>query len=293
MSAKPSGSNPLTPSDFVRSSIKALEVAIDQYSEGTPKRNESCVENCDKAVEHILKAKVIDVGESIYVKQGSPDSIKMPVSFDRLRKKNIVIPEEKKLLDNHKFIRNPTYHEGRTVSQTDTKSILDTTIKFLERFLKDGFNLKLREEINHEYLGLLDNNGTKNRQRFMIVSTAHNKVNKLVDARTDIPKDYDTIEILLKKLAEKKKTNIGQRRQQQPSLSSKPSDNKSLRMSEIIDALAIDQTLPQESRGYFDTINKMYDKAVNTQVEIKMVDYDPYGLAVVKLTGMLQKALSP
>jgi hypothetical protein len=45
---------------LLKSSIKALEVAIDLSTEGTPKHNESCVESCDKAVELILKSKVVD-----------------------------------------------------------------------------------------------------------------------------------------------------------------------------------------------------------------------------------------
>jgi HEPN domain-containing protein len=193
MSGKASGSNPVQPSDLVEASIKAIEVATDSYSEGTPKRYESCVENCDKAVELILKAKVIDVGESIYY-PGSTNTIKMHESFAKLRSKGIVISEENTLINNHKLSRNPTYHEGRTVPQAETKSILDTTIKFLERFLNDEFNLKLREKINHVYLQLLDNKATKNRQGFMIVSTAVNKVYKIADGRIDIPKDYDEIE---------------------------------------------------------------------------------------------------
>jgi hypothetical protein len=258
-------------------------VAIDQYIEGEPKRYKSCVENCDKSVELILKAKIIDLGESIYVKPGSPNSIRMDQSFAKLRNKNIVIPEENTLTSNHKVSRNPSYHEGRPVPQADTKSILDTTINFLERFLKDGFNLRLREMISHEYLDLLNNKTIKNRQGFMFITTAHNKVNKLADARTDVPKDYDTLEIRLNKLADKKKLNIGNESDE---------GGRSLRMSKIIDALVSDQTLPQESREYFDTINKMYDKAVNTREEITWVDYDPFGLAVMKLTGMLEKALS-
>jgi hypothetical protein len=66
---KASGLSPLRPSDLVRPSLKALEVAIDQHSKGTSKRNESGVENCDKAHKLILKAKVIGTGDSIYVIQ--------------------------------------------------------------------------------------------------------------------------------------------------------------------------------------------------------------------------------
>jgi len=76
VSGKASTLKPLRPSNLIRSSVEALEVAIDQYSEGTPKRNRDCVENCDKAVELILKAKVIRAGESVYY-PGSTNTIKM------------------------------------------------------------------------------------------------------------------------------------------------------------------------------------------------------------------------
>jgi uncharacterized protein YutE (UPF0331/DUF86 family) len=114
MSAKPSGSDHLTSSDLVQSSIDALEVAIDQYIEGEPKRYKSCVENCDKSVELILKAKIIDIGESIYVKPGSTKTIIMDESFAKLHNKGIVIPEMNTLTSNHKVSRNPSYHEGRS-----------------------------------------------------------------------------------------------------------------------------------------------------------------------------------
>jgi hypothetical protein len=80
--------------------------------------------------------------------------------------------------------------------------------------------------------------------------------------------------------------------QQQTSSLNKSGEDRSLRMSKIIDALVSDQTLPEESRGNFDTINKMYDKAVTTQEEITWGDYDPYRHAMMMLTGKLEKALS-
>lgn len=289
MSAKASGLKFLRPSDLVRSSIKALEVAIDQYSEGTPKRNESCVENCDKAVELILKAKVIDIGESIYVKPASHNTIKMHDSFAKLRNKGIVIPEENKLINNHKISRNPSYHEGRTVFKATAKSILDTTRKFIERFLKDEFNLKLKQIIKPQYVALLDHKGTKTGQLMKIVSEGHAMVNRLDQARVDIPKDYETIEIYLKKLAKKKKLKI---EGQQKWFRKKSVIDRSLHMSKIIDALVAGQTLSDDMRKNFGTISKMYDKAVNTQEEITMDEYDTYGLAKMRLNVKLEICLS-
>ena len=264
-------------------------MAIDQYNEGTPKRNESCVENCDKAIELILKAKVIDTGESIYVKPGSHNTIKMHDSFAKLRNRGIVIPEENKLINNHKISRNPSYHEGRTVSKATTKSILNTTRKFIERFLKDEFNLKLKEIIKPQYVELLDHKGTKTSQLMKIVSEGHATVNSLDQARVDIPKDYETIEIYLNKLAKKKKLKI---EGQQKWFRKKSAIDRSLRMSNIIDALVADRTLSEDMRNNFDTINKMYFKAVNTQDNITWNDYDPYGLASMKLKAKLETCLS-
>jgi hypothetical protein len=46
-------------------------------------------------------------------------------------------------------------------------------------------------------------------------------------------------------------------------------------------------------RENFDTIYKMYNKAVNTQEEITWADYDPYGLAMLRLKGKLEYAYIP
>jgi hypothetical protein len=288
MSGKASTLKPLRPSNLIRSSVEALEVAIDQYSEGTPKRNRDCVENCDKAVELILKAKVIRAGESVYY-PGSTNTIKMHESFAKLRKKGIIIPEENTLTNNHKFSRNPSYHEGRTVSKATTKSILDTTRKFIERFLKDEFNLKLKELIKPQYVEVLDHVGTKTGQLMKIVSEGHATVNRLDQARVDVPKDYETIEIYLNKLAKKKKLKIGG---QQKWFRKKSGNDRSLLMSKIIDALVADQTLSEDMRNNFDTINKMYYKAVNTQDNITWDDYNPYGLASMRLKAKLEICLS-
>ena len=63
-------------------------------------------------------------------------------------------------------------------------------------------------------------------------------------------------------------------------------------MSNIIDALVADRTLSEDMRNNFDTINKMYFKAVNTQDNITWNDYDPYGLASMKLKAKLETCLS-
>jgi hypothetical protein len=46
-------------------------------------------------------------------------------------------------------------------------------------------------------------------------------------------------------------------------------------------------------RENFDTIYKMYNKAVNAQEEITWTDYDPYGLAMLRLKGKLEYAYIP
>jgi HEPN domain-containing protein len=286
MSAKVSSSKSSRLPQLVRRSIKALEVAIDDYAEGTPKHNGSCVENCDKAVELILKAKVIDLGESIYVNPNSPNTIKMRESFAKLRNKGIIIPEEKKLTSNHLNHRNPAYHEGKPVSKARAKSVLNTTRKFMERFLKDEFNLKLKEIIRPPYLEMLDHKGSKTNQIIKFVSKGIGKANRLDQARIDVPNDYETIEIYLNKLAKKKKLRLG--RLQQPSLSNKPSDKRSLRMSKIVNALVSDQTLSDEMREYFDTISNVYNKAVNTQEEITWKDYEPYALVMLRFKDHLE-----
>jgi hypothetical protein len=85
----------------------------------------------------------------------------MHESFSKLCNMGKLYNEENKLINNHKISRNPSYHEGRTVSKATTRSILDTTRKFVERLAKDEFNLKLKEFGNHEYLELPDHKGSK------------------------------------------------------------------------------------------------------------------------------------
>jgi hypothetical protein len=119
-----------------------------------------------------------------------------------------------------------------------------------------------------------------------MIDYGYAQVNRLDEARSTIPKEYDSIEVLLNWLVKEKKLRLG--RQQQPSLSGKSGYNRSLRMSKIVDALIADQTLPEESRENFDVISKLYDKAVNTQEEITWDDYDPYILAMMKLKGRLE-----
>jgi hypothetical protein len=270
---------------LLRSSIKALEVAIDQYIEGTSKRNESCVESCDKAIELILKAKVTDVGESIKVmtKRGLR-TLYIHEALDILeKKKGIKVPERKKLVSIHKR-RNPTHHEGETVSRAHTKSVLKTTYKFIERFLKDEFNLGLKDVVKPQYYEVLDQNISKTGQLMKIISEGHGREYRLDEARIDVPKEYETIEIYLNQLAKKKKLRLGR----QQSLSNKSGNNRSLRMSKIVDVLIADQTLPEEMRKNFDIISKMYDKAVNTQEEITWDDYNPYALAMMRLKSKLE-----
>jgi hypothetical protein len=281
----------------VRSSLKAFEVAIDRYIEGTPKGNESCVEYCDKAVELILKAKVINTGESIYVKAGSTNTIKIHESFAKLRNKGIKIPEENKLLSNHKYRRNPTYHEGETVSRAYTKSVLKTSHEFIKRFLKDEFNLELKDVVKPRYYHeVLEHNVTGKRSAIVMIDEGDAELYRLDQARSKIPKEYESIEVLLNWLAKKKKLRLRRQQrqrqrlqQQQPSSLSKKNNNRSVRMSEIVDALIANGTLPKERRKDFDIIASYTTKLFNTREEITWDGgYDEYTTAVLRFKGYLE-----
>jgi hypothetical protein len=264
-------------------------VAVDQYFEGTPKGNESCVENCDKALELILKAKVNDTGQSIYFKVGDPRTIDIKEAVRRLTKQNIAIPEQKKLLKIH-VRRNPTHHMGETVSRARTKSILKTTMEFIGRFLRDEYNLELKDVLKPRYYyEVLNHVITKKQPAVMMTDEAHTQLNRLDQDRSTIPKEYDYIEILLNWLAKKKKLKL-QRQRQKPSLSNKSSNNnRSLHMSEIVNALIKNGTLPEERRKDFDIIIKLYDKVVNTQEEITWDNgYDEYTTAILRFKSHLE-----
>jgi hypothetical protein len=155
--------------------------------------------------------------------------------------------------------------------------------------LKDEFNLKLKEIIKPQYYEVLDQKRSKTSQLMKIVTEGYGTVNRLDQARIDVPKEYETIELYLNQLAKKKKLRLGR---QQQSLSNKSGNNRSLRMSKIVDALVANQTLSEEMRKNFDIISKMYDKAVNTREQITWVDYEPYTLAVLRLKTKLEICLS-
>jgi hypothetical protein len=268
---------------LLQSSIDAFEEAIDHYIEGTSKRNKSCVKSCDEANELILKAKVQNLGESIYVKlkRGRRHSLYLHESLDILEnKKWLKIPERNKLKNIHKR-RNLVYHAGETASRRSAKSTLKTTFNFIERFLRDEFSLELRDIVKPRYrYDLLDQNIVRKRSAVMMIDEGSAELHRLDEARSTIPREYERIEALLNWLAKKKKLKLGKQQlsSSSSSTSNRPSNVSSVRMAKIVEALIADHTLPEERRKDFDIISKLYDKAVNIKEEITGDDYDPYWL---------------
>jgi hypothetical protein len=256
-------------------------VAIDHYVEVSTKGNESCVEFCDKAIELILKAKVNDIGESIYVKVGKPRTVDIKEALRRLGNKGIKIPEDKKLIKIH-TLRNPTHHIGETVSRVRTKSVLRITYEFIRRFLKDGFNLELRDMVKAEYYEVLERNISKTGQYIKYTNKAETKLYRIDEARSDVLKDYGKIEIELNRLV--KKLNLQQPRKLQPL-----QKNPSLTMSNIVNALISNKKLPRKARRYFATISTLADKVSNTQEKITRDEQEKFVLAMMKFKVLLEK----
>ena len=151
--------------------------------------------------------------------------------------------------------------------------------------MKDEFNLELKDVVKPRYYyEVLEHNITRKRSAIMMIDEGHAELNSLDQARSKIPKEYEGIEVVLNWLAKKKKLRL---QQQQPSLSKK--NNRSVRMSGIVDALIANGTLPKERRKDFDIISKLYDKAVNTQEEITWDNgYDEYTTAILRFKSHLE-----
>jgi len=242
-----------------------------------------------------LKAKVQALGESIYVNPQKRNSRSLSIyeSLDRLEnKKGLKIPEHDKLIKIHER-SNPVYHAGEPALRRSTKSSLKTTFNFIERFLRDEFSLELKDIVKPRYrYDLLDQNIARKRSALVMIDEGSAELHSIDEARSTIPKEYERIEPLLNWLAKKKKVRLGrQRRQQQQSslFSNKSSNNRSLRMSAIVDALIANGTLPNERRKDFDIISKLYYKVVNTQEEITWENgYDEYTTAILRFKNHLE-----
>ena len=149
MSSSSPQSQQLSP--ILRASIDALEEAIDHYLEAKDKRYKSCVISCDQAIELILKAKVSDIGRSIYTtNNGKTRSIYMDIALNILVKNKIPVPELIDLETIHGH-RNPIQHTGAPIPKASAELFLDITYKFMERFLKDEFNTELKDVIESQY----------------------------------------------------------------------------------------------------------------------------------------------
>jgi hypothetical protein len=161
-------------------------VTVDQYFEATAKANESCVESCDKAIELILKAKVNESGQSIYFKADDPRTIDIKEALRRRAKQNVAVPEQKKLLKIHVVRRNPTHHMGETVSRAHTRSVLKTTFRFIERFLRDEFSRELKDVVKPRYYyEVLHQNITRKRSAVIMIDEGQTEVNRLDQARSN------------------------------------------------------------------------------------------------------------
>jgi len=136
-------------SPLLKSAIEMFEHAVEHYMAGSDRDRKLMVLHCDQAVELILKDKVRDSGESVFLKNGQTvtyyDAIKL------LEKKGIKIPEKPDLELLHDQ-RNVIQHKGAQVSQSDAEFYIRKSFEFVKRFLRDELDKIIGDMIDKRYL---------------------------------------------------------------------------------------------------------------------------------------------
>jgi len=264
------------PPPLLRSSIDALEEAIDQSGKGTDKGNKFCVLFCDQATELILKEKLRSIGVSIFIKRG-PRTVEFHDALDTLvNQKGVKISEHRDLEMIH-VLRNNIQHIGAAVPKTDTKYYIKTTYDFMKRFLKDELKWDLRDIVEPQYYEVLEQDITKAEQVIKITSKGATKLYKIDEAPSVVLVEYRNIETELNRLVQK--LNL---QQQLPK-------DRPPRTSEIANVLISNGNLPRETKDYFDTISTLRNKVAHIQKQVTMEEFDKFILAMMRLKVHLEK----
>jgi hypothetical protein len=274
-------------SPLLRSSIDALEEAIDQYKEGTEKSNKFCILFCDHTIELILKEKLRNIRVSIYNKKGR--TIEFYDALDTLENNRGAKIQERPDLEMIHDVRNNVQHRGATVSKTEAEFYLKTTYDFIRRFLKDELKLELKDILESRYYEIYEQKIKKAEQpryyekfeeikkaeqTIKITSEAETKRFSVAEGASLVLMEYRNLEIKLNQLGQKLNLALPQRRDVSP--------------SKIVNILISNGYLPEKSMYYFDIIRRIRNKVAHTAEQITGDELENYVLAMMRFKNDIE-----
>lgn len=149
-----------TKSPLFISSIELIAHSVELFRMNEEKKYKFIILHLANSIELILKDKLINLGESIYI-NNSNKTIGVWECIKELQKKRVVIPEKpvlELLIDD----RNTIQHRFGFPNKEAVYYYLDNVVLFFKRFLKEEFGLDFKDELSVyldiaqlEFLGLV------------------------------------------------------------------------------------------------------------------------------------------
>jgi hypothetical protein len=138
-------------SPLMRSALEVIEHALFHYFRSdTSIDRKFALLHLDQGVELLLKERVRKSGTSIYRKD-KRETIGAWEAFEILANKGIVIPERADLELLHDD-RNDIQHRYSTPSAETAVFHFENGLRFVQRFLKDEFQLEIRQMLPVDYV---------------------------------------------------------------------------------------------------------------------------------------------
>lgn len=139
------------PSPLLRSVIEVLEHSLSHYFRSdTSLDRKFALLHLDQAVELLLKERVRTSGTSIY-KQDKKETISAWEAYTILAAKGCKIPEKADLELLHED-RNEIQHRYAMPDPQTAVFHMENGLRFVERFLKEEFQIEIREVLSVEYV---------------------------------------------------------------------------------------------------------------------------------------------
>jgi hypothetical protein len=127
------------------SAIELLSHSVELYVSGEERKYKLVILHLANAVELILKDRLIDLGESIYLR-GKPITISIWESFDRLCQFDVAI-KERPLIELLVDDRNTIQHRFGSPNAETVFYYLDRVVRFFDRFLDEQYSVDLAETL--------------------------------------------------------------------------------------------------------------------------------------------------
>lgn len=157
------------------SSIELLAHATELFGSKNPKKYKFIILHLANSIELILKDRLLSCGHSIYSSKNQNLTLTIWDTFTSLNSIGISIPE-KPIIELLVDDRNTIQHRFGFPNEESVFYYLSATKDFLQRFLKDEYNIELAEELKphlkNDYLELigLSNSSTLNLNKLKEVS---------------------------------------------------------------------------------------------------------------------------